>query len=147
MGLLDKWSKKKEQEQLEAVEKKATDVNVAEKPKAKKAATKKAAPAKKSDTKVTGIAYKTLVRPLVSEKATSLETQGKYVFVVHIDATKEEIKRSIEELYGVKPKRVRTMQFEGKRVRFGHRRGKRNDWKKAVVELPKGHTIHIHEGV
>ncbi|MBT3948735.1 50S ribosomal protein L23, partial [Candidatus Parcubacteria bacterium] len=130
MGLLDKWSKKKEQEQLEAVEKKAGTVEVAEKPKAKKTTkatktetTAKATTAKKTTAKATGIAYRTLVQPLVSEKATSLETQGKYVFIVSKEATKEEIKKSIEELYGVKPKRVRTMQFEGKRVRFGHSRG------------------------
>jgi large subunit ribosomal protein L23 len=45
------------------------------------------------------------------------------------------------------PSDVRIMNVEGKRVRTGRNLGKRRDWKKAIVTLPKGKTIHIHEGV
>ncbi len=149
MSLLNKWSKKKEKEQLEAVEKTA-DVKDTK----KEADTKKKTTTKKetkTDDKVTGKsraqAYRILVRPLVSEKATMNEMQGKYTFVVDVNATKDEIKKAVETVYGVRPVSVRTALFEGKRKRFGMIRGKRSDWKKAIVSLPKGRTINIHEGV
>ena len=160
MGILDKWKKKKEKEQLEAVEE-AAQVNAAKaddkkaekkeevKKETKSATTKSKKTKKVEEIKVTvgGRAHAVLVRPFVSEKATTLEIQGKYVFVVKAGATKFEIKQAVKELYGVVPTNVRTMQFEGKRVRFGYTKGKRKDWKKAIVTVPKGHTIHIHEGV
>jgi len=139
MGLLDKWTKKQEKEQLEATEKK-TEAPVESTKKVAKKVTKRVS-------KKNSIAYRIIVQPIVSEKATTQEMQGKYVFAVKASATKEDVKNAVEQLYGVRPKKVRTMMFEGKRVRFGQTRGKRSDWKKAIVVLPKGHTIHIHEGV
>ncbi|PIZ95164.1 MAG: 50S ribosomal protein L23 [Candidatus Magasanikbacteria bacterium CG_4_10_14_0_2_um_filter_37_12] len=92
-------------------------------------------------------AYKVLIRPYVSEKATVAETQGSYTFEVVHDTNKFEIKKAVKEIYGIMPKKVRLMNFEGKRVRFGKKLGRRKDWKKAIVILPKGKTINIHEGV
>jgi large subunit ribosomal protein L23 len=90
---------------------------------------------------------KVLVRPLVSEKAAHGEAGGKYTFVVTKNANKIEVKKAVKDLYGVMPVRVSVINIEGKRKRFGRIKGKRSDWKKATVTLPKGKTIGIHEGV
>ena len=88
-----------------------------------------------------------LLAPLVSEKATGAEKTGAYTFKVAKRATKTEIKNAIKAVYGTQPLSVRTMMFQGKNMRFGGNHGKRSDWKKAVVTLPKGTIISIHEGV
>jgi len=76
MGLLDKWTKKQEKEQLEATEKKVeAPVKVAKKTVVKNEKTSKATKVSKKS----GVAYKVIVRPIVSEKATTQEMQGKYV--------------------------------------------------------------------
>lgn len=151
MGILDRFTKKNQKRQLEALEKK---VDVQEPKKKKTAEATKApapAPAKSSaavNTQAGNTAsFATLVRPVVSEKAARAEAAGAYTFVVRNDATKNGIKQAVRDVYGVAPKSVRVMNMEGKRVRFGRQRGKRNDWKKAIVTLPKGKSIQIHEGV
>jgi large subunit ribosomal protein L23 len=92
-------------------------------------------------------AYRFLVKPLVTEKATNLMTQNKYVFVVSKEANKIEIAKAIEALYSVKPLKVNLSNVKGKKVARGKIRGQRKDWRKAVVTLPAGQTIKIYEGV
>ncbi len=94
-----------------------------------------------------GAAYRVIVRPLVSEKAAHAETKGVYTFVVTKDATKTQVIAAVEQVYGVRPTQVRTVNVEGKEVRFGRTIGRRKDWKKAIVTLPAGQTISIHTGV
>ncbi len=94
-----------------------------------------------------GSAYRVLVRPLVSEKAAHAEIKGVYTFVVTKDATKTQVMAAVEQVYGVRPAQVRTVNVEGKEVRFGRTVGRRKDWKKAIVTLPAGQTISIHTGV
>ncbi len=123
-------------------------------PKSEKSTTeKKAASAKKKEptaprtNKKDVIASRTLLRPIISEKASDAERQGSYSFEVSLGATKVDVKRAVLEVYGVAPIRVNMMNVQGKTVRRGRVEGKRKDWKKAVVTLPTGKTIHIHEGV
>lgn len=88
-----------------------------------------------------------LVKPVTSEKTARQESQGQYTFAVRVSATKLQVKRAILAVYGVQPLAVNMINVEGKIARFGRSSGKRKDWKKAIVVLPKGKTIHIHEGV
>jgi large subunit ribosomal protein L23 len=88
-----------------------------------------------------------LLQPLVTEKSVIRESAGVYTFMVALGATKLTVKQAVKDIYGVLPSTVRMINVEGKRVRFGRTIGKRRDWKKAIVTLPKGKTIHIHEGV
>ncbi len=83
----------------------------------------------------------------VSEKAASVEALGRYTFRVALDATKLDIKQAVKSHYGVLPVDVRVMNMEGKRKSFGKSKGKRSDWKKAIVTLPKGKSIDIHSGI
>ncbi len=94
-----------------------------------------------------GAAYRILLRPLLSEKTTRAESKGVYTFSVALDATKPQIMNAVERVYGVRPTQVHTILVEGKAVRFGQQKGRRRNWKKALVTLPKDTTITIHTGV
>ncbi len=92
-------------------------------------------------------AYKLLIKPIISEKATIGVSQGKYVFEVSFEANKVEIKKAINEIYGVKPIKVNIINNLGKKVRFGRRIGKQKDTRKAIITLKKGETINLYEGI
>lgn len=91
--------------------------------------------------------YRVLVKPLVTEKAAKIGAQNKYAFVVASNANKIMVARSIEHVYGIKPVNVNIINFKGKIVSSRRFRGRRKDWKKAIVTLPKGKSINIYEGV
>jgi large subunit ribosomal protein L23 len=86
--------------------------------------------------------YDVLRRPLITEKSTDLkESQGTVCFEVHRDATKPEIKKAVESLFGVKVADVRVANMHGKVKRQGRYVGRRPDWKKAFVVLKKGEKM------
>lgn len=88
-----------------------------------------------------------LLRAIVSEKSTMNEGRSVYTFQVIRTATKIDVKNAVRMTYGVSPTMVRMINMEGKQVRFGQTMGRRSDWKKAMVTLPKGTTLDVHEGV
>lgn len=92
-------------------------------------------------------AHRILVAPLITEKATNLSVDNKYVFLVANDANKISVARAIEAIYGVSPVSVNVINVSGKKVSRGRIHGQRSDWRKAVVTLKKGETIKIYEGV
>jgi len=112
-----------------------------------------AAPAAGESTKtkiqksVASRAYRILIKPLVTEKASVLGTQNKYAFAVAIDANKIEIAKAVKEIYGIKPTAVNVIRMDGKLTRTGRSKGQRKDWKKAIVTLPQGKAIQVYEGV
>ncbi|GGK81921.1 50S ribosomal protein L23 [Ornithinimicrobium pekingense] len=79
-----------------------------------------------------------LLSPVVSEKSYALLDQGKYTFLVDPRANKSEIKKAVENIFGVKVESVHTMNRQGKsrRTRFGT--GRRKDTKRAIVTLREG---------
>jgi large subunit ribosomal protein L23 len=86
--------------------------------------------------------YDVIRRPLITEKSTGLkESQGTVCFEVHRDATKPEIKKAVESLFGVKVADVRVANMHGKVKRQGRYSGRRPDWKKAFVVLKKGEKM------
>lgn len=113
----------------------------------KKASAKKADAVAETSTKTVSAFVGTILRPHVTEKAATLAAQGVYVFVVHPKATRVEIGMAFKALYGVQSISVRVVNMDGKRVRFGRFYGRRSDWKKAMVAVPKGTTVDIHQGV
>lgn len=87
-------------------------------------------------------------RPIITEKANWLkENSNKYVFEVTKHCNKIEIKQTIEELFDVTVKNVQTYTTHGKIRSRGRFRGKRPDWKRAIVQLKEGDTIEFFEGV
>ena len=93
-------------------------------------------------------AYDIIRKPVITEKATGLkETNNKYEFVVAKHSTKGQIKKAIEQLFNVNVEKVRTVISHGKLRRMGSHVGLRPDTKKAIVDIKKGQTIKIVEGV
>lgn len=140
MGLLNKITKKDNKKAVN----KDTDVKIDKKVNKKEEENVKKVSTNK---KTKNISYSILINPLISEKSAIAESKGTYVFVVDAKTNKIEVKKAIEEVYGIKPKDVRMINVEGKKVRHGRNKGKRKEWKKAIVTLPAGQSISIHEGV
>ena len=88
-----------------------------------------------------------LRRPVITEKSTHLQEEGRYTFEVAPNATKHQIKEAVEEAFNVNVLQVNTMHVRGKRKRFGPRIAQGRSWKKAIVLLSPGDTITIFEGV
>ena len=87
-------------------------------------------------------------RPILTERSNVLrEKENKYTFEVHPDATKTDVKRAVEEVFGTKVTAVNLMNVTGKPRRVRLVRGKRRNWKKAVVTIEQGQTISFFEGV
>ena len=83
-----------------------------------------------------------IVGPHVSEKSTVVaDSHRQVVFKVRPDATKAEVKQAVELLFEVKVDVVTVTRVPGKAKRFGMRRGRRSDWKKAYVRLAPGHDL------
>lgn len=81
-------------------------------------------------------------------KSMSAMADRKYTFIVDIHANKSQIKRAVEEVFGVKVQEVNTARIMGKVKRVGVHVGKRPDYKKAVVTLtPDSKTIEFFEGM
>jgi large subunit ribosomal protein L23 len=92
-----------------------------------------------------------LIKPLVTEKVTSLNEKGKYGFIVDKNANKVEIKKAVEKMYGVSVEKVTTMRYMGKeKVRYSKTKimtGKTNNFKKAIVKLTEGEVIDFYSGI
>jgi large subunit ribosomal protein L23 len=80
--------------------------------------------------------YQVVIRPLVTEKGTTLsEENNAYTFQVNTIATKTDIKKAIQEMFHVRVAKVHTQIRHGKKRRFRFKMGSMPDWKKAVVTL------------
>jgi len=88
-----------------------------------------------------------IIRPWVTEESTKQMEQNKYTFEVALKATKTDIKRAVEQIFGVKVVKVKTSRVPGKVKRLGRFVGRRPERKKAVVQLAEGHRIEIFEGL
>lgn len=87
-------------------------------------------------------------KPVVTEKSMASMTDKKYTFIVHNTANKNQIKRAIEEIFGVRVEEVKTARYEGKTKRVGVHVGKRPDYKKAIVKLTQdSKSIEFFEGM
>ena len=86
--------------------------------------------------------FQILLGPHVSEKAAlAADKSNQYVFHVAIDATKDEVRQSVEHLFKVSVNNVQTLRVKGKvkKNRYGY--SKRLSWKKAYVRVEQGQEI------
>ena len=91
-------------------------------------------------------------KPVITEKMTAIsEKLNRYAFIVDKRANKIQIKKAVEDLYGVKVTAVNTMNYEGKSksryTKSGVITGKVKDTKKAVVTLAEGETIDFFSNI
>ena len=84
-----------------------------------------------------------ILRPIVTEKATLLLEQNKYVFEVILKASKPEIKAAIESLFDVKVTGVNTIRPPRKKRRVGKFVGYKAQYKRAIVTLAEGDSITL----
>jgi len=91
--------------------------------------------------------YDVLRRPLVTEKSTTLQVQGKYAFEVAKEANKPQVKQAVEKAFKVKVNAVNMIIVPGEARRVGKRLVQTRSWKKAVVTLRPGDKIEFFEGV
>ncbi len=89
------------------------------------------------------LAAKTLISPRITEKASVLAEGNTYTFNIALSATKHDVKRAVQALYGVTPQKIAIVRTDGQAVvsRSRRQRGRTNKMKKAYVFLKKGETI------
>lgn len=93
-----------------------------------------------------------LIRPIITEKATAdSEDKNRFAFEVAVDANKVDIRKAVEEIYGVNVEKVRTSVMPGKsKMRYTQKgvvRGSTGKYKKAVVEVQSGETIDLYSNI
>ena len=93
--------------------------------------------------------YDVILKPVVTEKSMELMADKKYTFLVHTQATKNQVKEAVEKMFaGTKVKSVNTMNLDGKTKRRGMTYGKTAKTKKAIVQLTEDSAdIEIFEGL
>ena len=91
--------------------------------------------------------YQVLRRPLITEKNSQLQVQGKYVFEVADEANKNQIKQAVEKSFKVDVIAVNIITVPSKQRRLGRHQVLTSPWKKAIVTLKPGDTIELFEGV
>ena len=142
MALRDIFKKRKEKKIAPSspLPKESPKVKVEEKP--PREAIEKAEPRKVQEKK-TGEAWKVLRTPHITEKATDLAGKNQYVFRVWPRTNKTELKKAIEDLYGVDVVSVKIIKVPGKRRRLGRVSGWRKGYKKAIIKIKEGQKIEV----
>jgi len=93
-----------------------------------------------------------IIKPIITEKMTNqAEELNRYGFIVNRSANKIQIRKAIEDLYGVKVDAVNTMRYGGKLksryTKAGFIQGKTNAYKKAIITLVEGETIDFYSNI
>ena len=94
-----------------------------------------------------------LIKPLITEKMTDVSEKipNRFGFIVNKKANKLQIKKAIEEIYGVQVNTVNTMVYQGKQrssmTKSGFISGRTNAYKKAIVTLVEGETIDFYSNI
>lgn len=124
MNFFHKQSNKKDETEIKQEDKKETEKNLKSDPK-----------------KTSGSFYLFLKEPLMTEKGTILRESGQYLFKVAPKANKIEIKRAIENIFGVKVVNVNIINIPRKKRRLGKSHGFKAGYKKAIIKLKEGDKI------
>ncbi len=149
MAIFNVFKRRKKPERKEAKEKPkkearaSSEVKPAEKSGGKPTEAKSEAKFIPSQKRKIGGAWWLLKELHVTEKATDLTKQNQYVFKVWQDANKIEIKKAVEDLYGVNVVSVRVVKVPRRKRRLGKIKGWRKGYKKAIVRLKEGQKIEV----
>ena len=94
------------------------------------------------------LAHDIIISPVITEHSMSEAENKKYVFQVAPSANKIEIRKAVEEIFGVEVQSVNTLNVRGKEKRVGVHKGYRAATKKAYVQLTrKSKSIEFFEGM
>jgi large subunit ribosomal protein L23 len=130
MAILSFFKKKKEEKEIEKQKKEEPFVKEPPEMKLKKE-------------KVSREAFKILKSPHITEKASDLTKVNQYIFKVFPRANKTEIKKAVENLYGVNVISVKIINIPPKRRTLGRISGWRKGYKKAIVKIKEGQKIEL----
>lgn len=90
--------------------------------------------------------HQIVVRPMITEKSSAAwQDRKEYVFEVHPDASKGQIRAALQQHFGVTVTSVRTMQMRRNAIARGKTRGVTPRWKKAIVTLKAGDSLAVFE--
>lgn len=84
-----------------------------------------------------------IIAPVITEKSAEQAEKNVYTFKVASNANKIEIKKAIEEAFGVKVEKINTLNTKSKSKRVGRYTGKTKTYKKAFVTLKDGEKIEL----
>jgi len=147
MAILDIFKRKKPEKKKEvkkpAVVKALAGKEVKKTPEVKGKPSKKMQKAELPVKKGFNVAYRTLKTPHITEKAGDLAKKNQYVFKIWPGANKIEIKKAIQDIYGVDVLDVRIIKISRKPRRLGRQRGWREGYKKAIVKIKEGQKIEV----
>ncbi len=94
------------------------------------------------------LAQEIILAPVITEASMMGTAEKKYTFKVAKDATKVDIKKAVEKLFGVEVQKVNTMNVRGQFRRYGRFEGYKASWKKAIVTLTENSkTIEFFDGM
>ena len=79
--------------------------------------------------------YDVIIRPIITENSMDMAADKKYAFKVAKDSNKTEVRKAIEEIFGVDVAKVNIVNVNGKKKRLGRTFGTTSSYKKAVVTL------------
>jgi large subunit ribosomal protein L23 len=97
----------------------------------------------KKDSVKVKMAWRILENPYVSEKATNLVKENKYIFKVSDKANKILVKQAIKETYNVDVINVNIVKIPRKKKRLGRHQGWKKGFKKAIIEIKSGQKIDL----
>ena len=92
-------------------------------------------------------AYDVILAPVITEKSTQVSEFNQVIFKVARGASKPEIKKAVESLFGVKVKAVNTIVRKGKKKAFRGIPALQSDTKRAIVTLEEGSSIDVTTGL
>ena len=91
--------------------------------------------------------YNIIKNPVVTEKTTKIAENNQFVFKVDVSSSKESIKKAVEKIFKVKVKNINTIKIKGKTKVFKGTKGRRADYKKAIVSLKEGENLDYSGGI
>ncbi|MBZ1348270.1 MAG: 50S ribosomal protein L23 [Candidatus Nealsonbacteria bacterium] len=141
MAIFDIFKKKKRPTKDKLTKDKPTK----DKPEIKKLTNQNKAKLKPEPTKVkiSGLAYRALKTPHVTEKASDLNKKNQYVFKIFPRANKAEVKKAIEDVFKVNVLGVKIINVPKKKRRMGRIKGFRKGYKKAIIRIKKDQKIEV----
>ena len=83
-----------------------------------------------------------IIRPIFTEKTSKL-SENKYCFEVVREATKDEIKNAVQNIFDVVVENLNVINIDGKEKRYKGTIGRRNSVKKVIVTLKSGQNINL----
>ena len=87
--------------------------------------------------------YDLIQEPVITEKSSAQNAEGRYTFRVHPGANKKEVKEAVEKIFNVHVTKVNTRIVPGRWKRVRSQPGLTAEWKKATVTLKEGEKIEL----